>query len=225
MTTTVLLIRHGQTDWNRIKRSQGHLDIPLNRLGRRQSLLLAQRLAGWPVSAVYSSDLRRASETAAIIGRQLDVEPILDPALRERHGGIFQGHTPAELRQRYPEALQAFLDHGRPPPGGESNLALARRATPALDRIVADHPGQTIALVTHGGTLRVLIAYVMGLPLGRKPPIKVSHNTGLTIAQMGGHNNAITLLNDSCHLAGETGLGDSQAITDMSGGDEGYAIG
>ncbi|MGD2076872.1 MAG: histidine phosphatase family protein [Chloroflexota bacterium] len=225
MTTTILLIRHGQTDWNVIRRSQGHLDIPLNRTGRRQSILLARRLAGWPIAALYSSDLSRASGTAAIIGRQLGLSPVYDEAFRERHGGIFQGYTPAELKLAHPQALQAFLDHGHSPPGAESNLDLARRATPALDRIIAAHPGETIALVTHGGTLRVLIAYIMGLPVGRRPPIKVSHNTGLTIAEMAPGQNYITLLNDCCHVEElEPTTGREKSAEDPSA-DQGYVIG
>ncbi|MGD8583965.1 MAG: histidine phosphatase family protein [Chloroflexota bacterium] len=223
--TTILLIRHGQTDWNVIKRSQGHLDIPLNQVGRRQSELLAQRLSGWPVNAVYSSDLSRASETASIIGRALGLVPFLDSDLRERHGGIFQGYTGEKLKEKYPEALQAFLDHGQPPPGGESNLALARRATPALERIAAAHRGEMIALVTHGGTLRVLIAHIMGLPPGRKPPFRVSQNTGLTIAEMSEHERIITLLNDCCHLELMKDHPDGRSSASLATGDDGYAIG
>lgn len=225
MKTTILLIRHGQTDWNLTKRSQGHLDIPLNRAGRRQSEVLAQRLASWPIVAVYSSDLSRASQTAAILGRTLGLEPVLDPALRERHGGIFQGRTTDELKRDHPAALQAFLDHGRPPPGAESNLALARRAAPALERVAAHHRGQMIALVTHGGTLRVLIAHIMGLPVGRKPPFKVSGNTGLTVAEMGPDANCITLLNDCCHLDMADHRQEGLASAGSSAGEDGYAIG
>jgi broad specificity phosphatase PhoE len=223
--TTILLIRHGQTDWNIIKRSQGHLDIPLNQAGRRQSELLAQRLASWPISAVYSSDLSRASETASIVGRALGLTPLLDTALRERHGGIFQGLTGDEIKRTYPDALRAFLDHGRPPPGGESNLALAQRASPALERIAAAHRGEMIALVTHGGTLRVLIAHIMGLPPDRKPPFKVSHNTGLTIAEMGDNERIITLLNDCCHLEPLDDSAVDLSSAGLAGGEDDYAIG
>jgi 2,3-bisphosphoglycerate-dependent phosphoglycerate mutase len=223
--TTILLVRHGQTDWNLTRRNQGHIDIPLNDAGRRQSELVAQRLASWPVSGLYSSDLLRSSQTAAIIGRRLGIEPVLQSALRERRGGIFEGYTFDELRQRHPEALQAFQEHGRAPEGAESNLALARRATPALERIVAAHPGEVVALVTHGGTLRVLMAYIMGLPVGRKAPFKVSGNCGLSIAEFA-QRRFITLLNDCCHLGGfEQGAEAFTAVKSGKDGDEGYAIG
>jgi broad specificity phosphatase PhoE len=222
--TTILLIRHGQTDWNLARRAQGHIDIPLNEAGRRQSARLARRLAGWPVDAIYSSDLRRASETATILGRALNLTPRLDVAFRERNGGAFQGLTGDELARLYPEAFQAFLEQGRTPPGGESNL-LARRATPALERLAAAHRGQTIALVTHGGTLRVLIAYLMGLPVGKKAPFKVSGNTGLTIAEVGEDRRYVTLLNDVCHLDHRDDNRDRGQATRTATGDAGYTIG
>jgi broad specificity phosphatase PhoE len=224
MNTTMLLIRHGQTDWNATRRSQGHIDIPLNGDGRRQSELLARRLASWPVGALYSSDLRRAGETAEIVGQALGLSPMFESALRERHGGVFQGHTTEELQELHPEALQAFVERGRNPPGGESNLDLARRATPALERIAAAHRGQTVALVTHGGTLRVMIAYILGLPVGRKAPFKVSGNTGLTIAEMSERHCYLKLLNDCCHLD-EIEPGPAGQSVDEKSGDGGYAIG
>jgi broad specificity phosphatase PhoE len=223
--TTILLIRHGQTDWNLARRAQGHIDIPLNETGRWQSERLARRLAGWPVDAIYSSDLLRASETATIVGRALNLTPILEAAFRERNGGIFQGLTGEELAQRYPDALQAFLDHGRSPPGGESNLDLARRAAPALDQLAAAHRGQTIALVTHGGTLRVLITYLMGVPVGKKAPFKVSGNTGLTIAEVSESGRYITLLNDSCHLDQHDDQVDQEQPASTPAKDAGYTIG
>jgi probable phosphoglycerate mutase len=200
MITTILLIRHGQTDWNLTKRAQGHIDQPLNKTGRWQSEQLAARLAEWPIKAIYSSDLSRASGTATIIGQRHGLTPHLDRAYRERNGGLFQGRTAEEQRRLFPKELRAFLERGHPPPGGESNLDLARRTIPALERIVGAHPGQMIALVTHGGTLRVILAYLLGLPVGRKPALRVSGNTGLTIVEMAEAGPAITLLNDCCHL-------------------------
>jgi broad specificity phosphatase PhoE len=225
MTTTILLIRHGQTDWNLIKRAQGHIDQPLNDTGRGQSERLAARLAGWPIKAIYSSDLRRASETAAVVGREHSLTPVLDAAFRERNGGILEGHTAEEQRRLYPDELRAFLEHGHPPPGGESNLDLARRSTPALERIAAAHQDQMIVLVSHGGTLRVIIAYLLGLPVGRNPPLRVSGNTGLTIVEMGQKEHTITLLNDCCHLDRRNGrLAGEQAIEEKTE-DSSYTIG
>lgn len=225
MKTTILLVRHGQTDWNLTRRAQGHIDIPLNATGRQQSQLLARRLASWRIQAIYSSDLARASETAAILGQEIGLKPILDAAFRERNGGIFQGHTGEELKRLHPESLQAFLEHGRPPSGAESNLDLARRAVPRLEEIAEAHRGQEIALVSHGGTLRVIIAYLLGLPVGRKAPFRVSGNTGLTIAEMSDGECVITLLNDICHLEPlDSPLkSDSEPVVEGTGG--GYTIG
>ncbi|UCG22695.1 MAG: histidine phosphatase family protein [Chloroflexota bacterium] len=220
--TNILLVRHGQTDWNLARRAQGHIDIPLNDAGRWQSERLASRLASSTIDAIYSSDLRRASETAAILGQALNLTPNLDAAFRERNGGIFQGLTGEELARRYPDAVRAFKKHGQTPPGGESNLDLARRAAPALERLADGHRGQTIILVTHGGTLRVLIAYLLGLPVGKKAPFKVSGNTGLTIAEVGDTARYITLLNDSCHLDDSLDRGQT---TNTPAGDADYTIG
>ena len=225
MTTSILLIRHGQTDWNLIKRAQGHIDQRLNDAGRRQSERLAARLAGWPIKAIYSSDLRRASETAAIVGRQHSLTPLLDTAFRERNGGIFEGHTAEEQRRLYPDEMRAFLELGHAPPGGESNLDLARRATPALERIAAAHQGQMIALVSHGGTLRVLIAYLLGLPVGRKAPLRVSGNTGLTIVEIDQKERTITLMNDCCHLDRRDGRFAGDSMIEEQTEDSGYTIG
>jgi broad specificity phosphatase PhoE len=225
MTTTILLIRHGQTDWNLTKRAQGHIDQPLNDTGRQQSERLAARLAGWPIAAIYSSDLRRASETAAIVGRKHALAPLLDVAFRERNGGIFEGHTAEEQRRLYPDELRAFLEFGQPPPGVESNLDLARRATPALERIAGAHPGEMIALVSHGGTLRVIIAYWLGLPVGRKPPLRVSGNTGLTIFELSETGPTLTLLNDCCHLDRPDGRFVDNLATGQGSSDGDYTIG
>ena len=225
MTTTILLIRHGQTDWNLIRRAQGHVDQSLNDTGRWQSERLSARLASWPIRAIYSSDLRRASETAAIVGREHSLTPVLDAAFRERNGGIFEGHTAEEQRRLYPDEMRAFLQHGHSPPGGESNLDLARRATPALERIAAAHQGEMIALVSHGGTLRVIIAYLLGLPVGRKAPLRVSGNTGLTIVDISETERAITLLNDCCHLDQQNGRTAGELAFEEQTGDSGYTIG
>jgi probable phosphoglycerate mutase len=205
MTTTIIvLIRHGQTDWNLSGRWQGHTDIALNDTGRSQASDLARRLASWPIAAIYSSDLRRAHQTASILARELGLSLKLDAAWRERNGGDFQGMTFEELDRRHPEALQAMRQRGEAPPGGESNLDVAGRVVAAFDQIVARHPGQMVAVVSHGGAMRALIGYVVGLPLGQSPRVSVSGNTGISLIEVNQWGTRLTLLNDTTHLHSDT---------------------
>lgn len=200
MTTTIVLIRHAQTDWNLSGRWQGHTDIALNDTGRSQAGALARRLASWPITAVYSSDLRRAHQTALIVAQELALSPELDAAWRERYGGDFQGLTFEELDHHHPEALRAMRQKGEAPPGGESNLDVARRVVAAFDEVVERHPGQMVAVVSHGGAMRALIGYVVGLPLGQSPRVSVSGNTGISLIEVNQWGPRLTLLNDTTHL-------------------------
>ena len=201
MITTVLLVRHGQTDWNADGRWQGHSDIPLNDAGRRQAEALASRLSSWPVQAVYSSDLLRAAQTADIVGRILGLEPILEKAWRERKGGIFEGKTADELRKSHPEALRRFLAGEAEPLGGESNPALSERVRLAFEAAVKQHEGEMIAVVSHGGALTALVSHILGLAPERRAPLSLRGNTGLTIIEVAESRPRITLMNDTCHLA------------------------
>lgn len=200
MNTTILLIRHGQTEWNLTYRWQGHLDIPLNEIGRRQSNLLAHRLASWPIGAVYSSDLQRASETAAILGRVTGHTPILDERLRERHGGTFQGLSVSKIQAEQSAVWQQISVGGQAPPGGETAVAVAERALAAYQAILAECRGKMVAIVTHGGTLRLLIGQLLGLPSGKPAPIQVGENTCLSIIEESQTGPRLVRLNDICHL-------------------------
>lgn len=205
VTTTLLLIRHAETDWNQSGRWQGHTDIPLNETGRRQAAALALRLAIRPFAAVYSSDLKRAAETATILAEPHGLGPTLFEDLRERSGGTLEGLTGAELIARDPELLNRIRQGYESPPGGESNADLKRRAVPALERIVASHRGESVAVVTHGGTLRVLIGHLLQMPPGRWPSLAVSGNTGLSEIHFEQDLPRLVLLNDTCHLDGLLG--------------------
>jgi alpha-ribazole phosphatase len=203
MITTVLLIRHAQTDWNKSGRWQGHIDIPLNEKGHYQANLLAQRLENWPIKAIYTSDLKRATQTAAPIGDKLGLEPIKQPALRERNGGSYQGMTGEELQARFGQEWRRVRQGGFAPPNGESNLELAVRMYTIYQEIVSQHEGYMIAVVSHGGAMRVLISHILGLPLGRPASFSLRGNTGLSIIEINQHGSVLTLLNDVSHLENE----------------------
>jgi len=200
LTTTLLLVRHGQTDWNLAHRWQGHIDIPLNETGRRQARLLAQRLETLPINAIYSSDLIRASETAKIIAEPLDILPVTDPDLRERNGGKFQSLTFDELQEQYPEIWRKVRLENATPPDGESLFEVAGRITAAYEAIVRRHTGQLVVMVSHGGALNLLIAAIVGLPLGTSASISLRGNTGLSIVEIGDNGAWLVALNDTHHL-------------------------
>ena len=156
--TRIIAIRHGETAWNADTRIQGHMDIPLSDVGRRQAALLGQALADEPVTAIYASDLSRAWETAQYVGRAVDVTVTREIALRERCFGEFEGKTFAEIEAHLPEQSQRWRkrDPEFTPAGGESLLTLRERVVAAAERLAADHPGELIAMVGHGGVMDVL---------------------------------------------------------------------
>jgi len=200
LTTTILLVRHGQTDWNLAHRWQGHIDIPLNETGRRQARLLARRLETLPIKAIYTSDLIRASETANIVAEPLGILPIPDPALRERNGGKFQSLTFDELEEQYPETWPRVRLENATPPEGESLFEVAGRLTATYEAIARRHTGQLVLLVSHGGALNLLIATIVGLPLGKTARISLRGNTGLSIVEIGDNGGRLVALNDTHHL-------------------------
>ncbi len=153
---TLILARHGETDWNRDGIWQGHGDPPLNELGRRQAADLAVRLADVQIDALYSSDLRRAYETAEIVGRAKGLEITADPDLREMDVGSWSGLTSEEIATRFP----GMASHD-----GEAREAFGERAVGALTRIAGAHEGGHVLVVTHGGVVRALQRHVFGEPL------------------------------------------------------------
>jgi broad specificity phosphatase PhoE len=154
--TVILLARHGETDWNRERRVQGHSDTRLNDTGRAQARALGEELDGEPIDAVYSSDLMRAHETARLVAepRGLGVTAIRD--LRERHFGTWEGLTDEEIFARFPQAREAS---GREWGDAETQEEMAARVLGALRRIAETHVGQRVLVVSHGGPLRAVLRH------------------------------------------------------------------
>ena len=156
--THVIAIRHGETAWNAHARLQGQLDVALNATGRDQARRVAAALAGAGIAALYSSDLARAAQTAQPIGTRCGLAPETDPGLRERGFGVFEGHTYAELDSLWPEEARRWRERDPvfTPRGGEALADFYARSVACATRLARRHPGQTIALVAHGGVLDCL---------------------------------------------------------------------
>ena len=174
--TLLYLIRHARSTWNAQGRWQGQADPPLDEIGLRQAEALADYLSGETFAAVYTSPQARAWQTAEILARAHGLTAHPDDRLRERHVGAWSGLTEAEVRERFPETFRPdWWVNG--PPGGEGQTALQARTLAAWNAILADHPQDTIAIVSHGGSLNAGLAGLLGLPFGRPVSFRFG-NTG-----------------------------------------------
>jgi probable phosphoglycerate mutase len=163
--TRIIAIRHGETAWNVDSRIQGQLDIGLNDKGRQQARRVGEALASEPITAVYSSDLGRAHETAQSIAEAAGIPVVPDEGLRERGFGMFEGKTFDEIHQTWPEHAQNWrrrIPEWKPPDGGESLLELRERVTRTITALAARHPGEQIVVVAHGGVLDALYRVATG---------------------------------------------------------------
>lgn len=190
MNTELILIRHGETAWNRERRMQGQTDTPLSDTGRAQAAAVGRRLARYSFAALYSSDLARAWETAAAIARAHENGHDIrrEPALRERTFGVFEGLTYDEMAQRYPDEHARFSarDPDYAVPGGESPRQFFERSLACLEAIARAHEGESVVVVTHGLVLDTLHRAAHQLPLAAKreaPLLNASLNTFQRSAQ------------------------------------------
>ena len=203
--TQLYLIRHGRTAWNNADRLQGWADEPLDAVGQAQAAALAEHLRGTTFSAIYSSPLLRASQTAAAVARVHGLRVNLDPRLRERNVGEWTGLTIEQARAQAPEAFDAEDWRQAGAPGGDSQAALTERVAAAFEDILAAHPESLVAVVSHGGALSAVLAHLLGIP----PAHSVSfsfHNTAvarLSVRPDGAAGRAVRLisLGDDRHLA------------------------
>jgi broad specificity phosphatase PhoE len=160
--TTLLLVRHGETDWNREGRWQGHSDPHLNEVGREQAARLAAEVDG--VDAIYSSDLARARETADAVARRLGLEVRIDGRLRERSFGAWEGKTGLEIEAEFPDAHARWLaGEGPGADDAEPFADFAARVQSFVRDLLARHPEETVLVVAHGGSIRVIHALAGGL--------------------------------------------------------------
>jgi 2,3-bisphosphoglycerate-dependent phosphoglycerate mutase len=164
--TTIVLVRHGETDWNRESRFQGHADPPLNETGRAQARALASALRSERFTAVYTSPLRRARETGEIAVAGTGLEPIPHPSLMEVDLGSWSGLTRSEVEASFPAGYARWLEFGHGWDDGETYEELGARVVAGLSEIGARHSDASVLAVTHGGPMRAALAAAGGVPFG-----------------------------------------------------------
>lgn len=203
----LLLIRHAQSVGNAEGRIQGQFDSPLSELGREQARLLAARLKrqGWCPAGLYASDLRRAAETADIVAAVLGVPVIPDARLREYDIGLVSGSVWTDLETLFPEVWRR-IHHGDGPvdyPGEEGLESLHARTAAVLAEIRERHSQDEMAgIVSHGGSLGMLLAHLLGVPIRRPLPF-VFDNASVSMVDFRPRGPRLALLNDTSHLDGQ----------------------
>jgi len=205
MGTDILLVRHGQTEWNRVVRFRGRTDLGLDQVGWTQARALARRLANWPIKAIYTSPLRRARQTAEPLARQLGLSIQPTEGLLDIDYGRWQGRTPEEVAQAEPRLYQLWLEEPQRVqiPGGESLSLVQQRVRLTMEEVVARHPDEMVLLIGHQVVNKVLICSLLGLDLASF--WRIGQDTAC-LNRFRYHDGLydVLLLNDTCHLAGLT---------------------
>lgn len=201
MTRRIFLIRHGLTMWNHEFRYQGHTDIELSIEGRAQAQALQKRLAQENITAIFSSDLKRAVETAEIINQRHKLALNINPLFKEINFGVWEGLTYNDLKIKYPEQLKVWLDtpHLLKLERGETFEQLRDRAVLGMQEVLSLHHEGNILIVSHGGTIASLICGLLHEPLVRMWEYK-QKNAALNILQIKDEQVSIEMLNDTSHL-------------------------
>ena len=199
--TTLILVRHGETEWNLAGRIQGHSDSGLTARGAEQGRRAGERLAGLDISTVYASDLGRARETGEIIAAPHGLAVKTVQELRERCYGAFEGKTAEEIRRETPEVFERWLGdrQGLAPPGGETQQELSERGRGARGEIARAHPGGTVAVATHGGPIKSAVFAVLEIPIGSWDRTWVS-NGSVTVLKGNRDELKVACFNDTSHL-------------------------
>ncbi|HEV2475845.1 MAG TPA: histidine phosphatase family protein [Candidatus Dormibacteraeota bacterium] len=200
-TTRLVLVRHGQSTWNREHRIQGQLDPPLSPEGLRQAELLAHRLAPRRFAGFYTSDLKRALQTAGAIGASIGQVPTPEPSLREIYLGDWEGLTTSDIAERYPEAWAAWVENPDwdVVPGGEGAALFQARIAAAIADIGERHPHGDVLMVTHGGVIQVALHRIVGRASHGLFPFKIQ-NASISLIEKRNGRTIIGGVNDIAHL-------------------------
>ncbi len=209
----LIFVRHGESAWNEGRRFQGQSDPELSPRGQAQAARVADRLRadidgraahgrrGGSLAALYTSPLRRAAQTAQVIGRALGLPPRVEPDLGEMGLGAWEGLTPGEIRERWGDAYPRWQRDpvGNEPPGGEPMHGFGARVVAAVERLRAAHAGEDIVIVSHGGAIRAYLCSILGLGLSSLFRFALE-NASLSEVRLDGVGPRLTLLNDTSHL-------------------------
>jgi probable phosphoglycerate mutase len=202
--TRIVLVRHGQTEWNRMERFRGRADVPLNETGLAQAEATGKRVADeWQPSAIYASPLSRAVKTAAAIARHFDLPVQIHHGIADIDYGQWQGLTPDEVKERWPEIHHAWYNapHTMRIPGGETLDDLRTRGMAAVKELAARHAGQTIVLVGHTVINRIILLGVLGLGNERFWHLR-QDTCAINVFEADDGEFTLVSLNDTCHLRG-----------------------
>jgi probable phosphoglycerate mutase len=206
--TRIILVRHGQTEWNRVERFRGRADVPLNETGLAQAKATGQRVASdaslseeWQPVAIYSSPLSRAVKTAEAIAQHFNLLVQVHPGIADIDYGQWQGLTPDEVKARWPEIHHAWYNapHTARIPGGETLQDLRARGMAAVNELAARHAGQTFVMVGHTVINRIILLGVLGL--GNDHFWRLKQDTcAINVFEADGGEFTLASLNDTCHL-------------------------
>jgi phosphoserine phosphatase len=200
--TRIILVRHGQTEWNRIERFRGQADVPLNETGLSQAEATGQRVAKvWLPVAIYTSPLSRSVKTAQAIARHFDLSAQIHPGLADIDYGDWQGLTPDEARLRWPDQIDNWYNHPERThiPNGESLADLRQRAMQIVNELVEKHPGETIVLVGHTVINRIILLGVLGMGNERFWHLR-QDTCAINVIEAEAGDFTLVSLNDTCHL-------------------------
>jgi broad specificity phosphatase PhoE len=201
--TTLFLVRHGRTGWNKEQIFRGTRDVPLDEVGEEEAVLVGERLKGEGITAVFSSPLARARETAKAIARFHSIDVQVMAGLNDLNFGAWEGQSLAEVKKRYPDLYQQWLQapHRVIFPGGEGLDAVSTRAMKVVEEICKRHPQDTVVLVSHRVVLKVLICALLGLDNSHFWNIG-QDTTAVNCFHYKNASWIVALLNDTCHLKG-----------------------